>query len=91
MTAHKDTGKSTSENRGLTTHIDLNRAGTGLMEIVSEPDMRSPEEAAEYVRALQSVLRSVGSSDGNMEQVCTLVIFAKRLNSVKSRARCVVT
>ncbi len=51
------------------TYIDLNRAGTGLMEIVSEPDMRSPEEAAEYVRTLQSLLRSVGSSDGNMEQV----------------------
>lgn len=55
------------------TYIDLNRAGTGLMEIVSEPDMRSPEEAAEYVRTLQSLLRSVGSSDGNMEQVRTLV------------------
>ncbi|KAI0698570.1 Glutamyl-tRNA amidotransferase B subunit [Cytidiella melzeri] len=64
----QDTGKSTSAAHGLTTHIDLNRAGTGLMEIVSEPDMRSPEEAAEYVKTLQSLLRSVGSSDGNMEQ-----------------------
>ncbi|KAG5219735.1 Glutamyl-tRNA amidotransferase [Salix suchowensis] len=41
----------------------------GLMEIVSEPDMRSPEEAALYVRSLQSLLRAVGASDGNMEQV----------------------
>ncbi|KAI0773368.1 Glutamyl-tRNA amidotransferase B subunit [Irpex lacteus] len=64
----QDTGKSTSEARESMTYIDLNRAGTGLMEIVSEPDMRSPEEAAEYVRTLQSLLRSVGSSDGNMEQ-----------------------
>lgn len=39
------------------------------MEIVSEPDIRSPEEAADYVRTLQSLLRSVGASDGNMEQV----------------------
>ncbi|KZT05563.1 Glutamyl-tRNA amidotransferase B subunit [Laetiporus sulphureus 93-53] len=64
----QDTGKSTFEPRQHVSFIDLNRAGTGLMEIVSEPDMRSPEEAGEYVRALQALLRSVGSSDGNMEQ-----------------------
>ena len=48
--------------------IDLNRAGTGLMEIVSKPDMRTPEQAGAYVRKLQNVLRTVGASDGNMEQ-----------------------
>ncbi|KAI0797079.1 Glutamyl-tRNA-Gln amidotransferase B subunit [Abortiporus biennis] len=64
----QDTGKSTFDARHHLSAIDLNRAGTGLMEIVSEPDMRSPEEAGEYVRMLQAVLRSVGSSDGNMEQ-----------------------
>ncbi|KAF8272096.1 Glutamyl-tRNA amidotransferase B subunit [Lactarius quietus] len=48
--------------------IDLNRAGMGLMEIVSKPDIRSPEQAGEYVRTLQAMLRSVGASDGNMEQ-----------------------
>ncbi|CDO73814.1 hypothetical protein BN946_scf185015.g143 [Trametes cinnabarina] len=64
----QDTGKSTSLLRNRLTAIDLNRAGMGLMEIVSEPDMRSPEEAGSYVRALQALLRSVGSSDGNMEQ-----------------------
>ncbi|TBU33054.1 Glutamyl-tRNA amidotransferase B subunit [Dichomitus squalens] len=64
----QDTGKSTSYPRTRTTAIDLNRAGMGLMEIVSEPDMRSPEEAGDYVRTLQALLRSVGSSDGNMEQ-----------------------
>ena len=52
--------------------IDLNRAGTGLMEIVSEPDIRSPEEAGDYIRTLQSILRSIGASDGNMEQVLTV-------------------
>ncbi|KAH8096718.1 Glutamyl-tRNA amidotransferase B subunit [Cristinia sonorae] len=64
----QDTGKSTFDARRRLSSIDLNRAGTGLMEIVSEPDMESPEEAGEYVRALQALLRSVGSSNGNMEQ-----------------------
>ncbi|GJJ07212.1 hypothetical protein Clacol_001412 [Clathrus columnatus] len=48
--------------------IDLNRAGSALMELVSYPDMRSPEEAAAYVKTLQTLLRTVGSSDANMEQ-----------------------
>ncbi|KAF5363870.1 hypothetical protein D9756_000292 [Leucocoprinus leucothites] len=63
----QDTAKSTFVPRTRTSHIDLNRAGTGLMEIVSEADLRSPEEVATYVRTLQSLLRAVGSSDGNME------------------------
>ncbi|KAA1466549.1 Glutamyl-tRNA amidotransferase B subunit [Dentipellis sp. KUC8613] len=64
----QDTAKSTFDPRRRLSSIDLNRAGTGLMEIVSRPDMRSPEEAGEYVRTLQALLRSIGSSDGNMEQ-----------------------
>ncbi|KAH9977679.1 glutamyl-tRNA amidotransferase [Lactifluus volemus] len=64
----QDTGKSMFEPRRQLSSIDLNRAGTGLMEIVSKPDIRSPEEAGEYVRTLQAVIRSVGASDGNMEQ-----------------------
>ncbi|KAG6910812.1 hypothetical protein DXG01_007701 [Tephrocybe rancida] len=64
----QDTAKSTFNPRTRTSHIDLNRVGTGLMEIVSEPDLRSPEEAGAYVRTLQAVLRAVGASDGNMEQ-----------------------
>ncbi|KAI0080877.1 Glutamyl-tRNA amidotransferase B subunit [Panus rudis PR-1116 ss-1] len=64
----QDTGKTSFDPRRYISTIDLNRAGTGLMEIVSEPDMRSPEEAGDYVRTLQAILRSVGSSDGNMEQ-----------------------
>ncbi|KAG5725686.1 Aspartyl/glutamyl-tRNA(Asn/Gln) amidotransferase subunit B [Termitomyces sp. T112] len=64
----QDTAKSTFHPRTQTSHLDLNRSGTGLMEIVSEPDLRSPEEAGAYVRALQAVLRAVGASDGNMEQ-----------------------
>ncbi|KAF8231413.1 glutamyl-tRNA amidotransferase [Tricholoma matsutake] len=64
----QDTAKSTFIPRTRNSHIDLNRAGTGLMEIVSEPDIHSPEEAGAYVRTLQAVLRAVGASDGNMEQ-----------------------
>ncbi|EKM59499.1 uncharacterized protein PHACADRAFT_114333 [Phanerochaete carnosa HHB-10118-sp] len=63
----QDTGKSMTDRRRRVTSIDLNRAGAGLMEIVSEPDIRSPEEAADYVRTLQTLLRAMGSSDGNME------------------------
>ncbi|KAJ3573020.1 hypothetical protein NP233_g2699 [Leucocoprinus birnbaumii] len=63
----QDTAKSTFVPYKRESWIDLNRAGTGLMEIVSEADLRSPEEAAEYVLALQAILRAVGSSDGNME------------------------
>ncbi|KJA29670.1 hypothetical protein HYPSUDRAFT_60527 [Hypholoma sublateritium FD-334 SS-4] len=64
----QDTAKSTFDARTQTSRIDLNRAGAGLMEIVSEPDIRSPEEAGAYVRTLQAMLRAMGASDGNMEQ-----------------------
>ncbi|KAJ1308346.1 hypothetical protein OPQ81_004056 [Rhizoctonia solani] len=63
----QDTAKSTTPARSEVTRVDLSRAGAPLMEIVSEPDMRSPEEAAAYVRSLQALLRAVGASDGNME------------------------
>ncbi|XP_006456722.1 hypothetical protein AGABI2DRAFT_211794 [Agaricus bisporus var. bisporus H97] len=63
----QDTAKSTYAPKTHASHIDLNRAGTALMEIVTEADLRSPEEAASYVRTLQSLLRAIGSSDGNME------------------------
>jgi aspartyl-tRNA(Asn)/glutamyl-tRNA(Gln) amidotransferase subunit B len=49
-------------------YVDLNRCGVALMEIVSRPDMRSPAEAGAYLRKLRSVLRYVGSCDGNMEE-----------------------
>jgi len=50
------------------THIDLNRCGVPLLEIVSEPDMRSPEEAGAYLRALRSILRYTGVSEADMEK-----------------------
>ena len=50
------------------THVDLNRAGVPLLEIVSEPDLRSPAEAAAYLRTLRSILRYVEVSDADMEK-----------------------
>ncbi len=63
-----DAGKSVHDLRADATHVDLNRSGVALMEIVSEPDIRSPEEAGAYVRKLRSILRYVGTCDGNMEE-----------------------
>jgi aspartyl-tRNA(Asn)/glutamyl-tRNA(Gln) amidotransferase subunit B len=64
----QDAGKSLHDQHPTQTYVDLNRAGIGLMEIVSEPDMRSAEEAGIYVRKLRSILRYLGTCDGNMEE-----------------------
>ncbi len=64
----QDAGKSLHDQHPHLTYIDLNRAGVGLMEIVSEPDLRSAEEAGLYLRKLRSILRYLGTCDGNMEE-----------------------
>lgn len=64
----EDAGKSLHEDFAGMTGIDLNRAGTPLLEIVSEPDMRSTEEALAYVRAIHGLVRWLGISDGNMAE-----------------------
>ncbi len=64
----QDAGKSMHDQDPSRSMIDLNRAGVALMEIVSKPDMRSPEEAGAYLRKLRSILRYLGTCDGNMEQ-----------------------
>ncbi len=64
----QDAGKSLHDQHPNQTFVDLNRSGVPLMEIVSEPDMRSPEEAAAYVKKLRSILRYLGTCDGNMEE-----------------------
>ncbi len=66
----EDAGKNIHESAsgGNYSFVDLNRAGVPLMEIVSEPDMRSPQEAVEYMKKLRSILRYLGVCDGNMEQ-----------------------
>ncbi|HUH83140.1 MAG TPA: Asp-tRNA(Asn)/Glu-tRNA(Gln) amidotransferase subunit GatB [Stellaceae bacterium] len=64
----QDAGKSIHDRHPSRTYVDLNRAGIGLMEIVSEPDLRSAEEAGVYLRKLRSILRYLGTCDGNMEE-----------------------
>jgi len=64
----QDAGKSLHDQHPRHTYVDLNRAGIGLMEIVSEPDLRSAEEAGIYLRKLRSILRYLGTCDGNMEE-----------------------
>ena len=64
----QDSGKSIRDLDPTKIFIDLNRAGSGLMEIVSEPDMRSSDEAAAFVRKVQSVLKHIGTCNGNMEE-----------------------
>ena len=64
----QDAGKSLHDQSHRETYVDLNRAGIGLMEIVSEPDLRSAEEAGIYLRKLRSILRYLGTCDGNMEE-----------------------
>ncbi|MBV8777135.1 MAG: Asp-tRNA(Asn)/Glu-tRNA(Gln) amidotransferase subunit GatB [Alphaproteobacteria bacterium] len=64
----QDAGKSLHDQHPRDTYVDLNRAGIGLMEIVSEPDLRSAEEAGVYLRKLRSILRYLGTCDGNMEE-----------------------
>jgi aspartyl-tRNA(Asn)/glutamyl-tRNA(Gln) amidotransferase subunit B len=62
-----DAGKNIHDDSGVS-FVDFNRAGVPLVEIVSEPDIRSAEEAAEYMRALRTLVRTLGISDGNMEE-----------------------
>ena len=64
----QDAGKSLHDQDPARSLIDLNRSGVALMEIVSEPDIRSPDEAGAYLRKLRSILRYLGTCDGNMEE-----------------------
>lgn len=64
----QDAGKSVHDMDPNWTYVDLNRSGVALMEIVSKPDMRSPEEAAAYVKTLRMLVRYLGTCDGDMEK-----------------------
>ncbi|MFW0777357.1 MAG: Asp-tRNA(Asn)/Glu-tRNA(Gln) amidotransferase subunit GatB [Rickettsiales bacterium] len=64
----QDAGKSLHEYNPKHTYIDLNRSGVALMEIVSEPDMRSADEAAAYLKKLRSIVRYIGACDGDMDK-----------------------
>ncbi len=64
----QDAGKSMHDQHPNMSFVDLNRSGVALMEIVSKPDMRSAAEAQAYVKKLRSILRYLGTCDGNMEK-----------------------
>ncbi|MCQ2915001.1 MAG: Asp-tRNA(Asn)/Glu-tRNA(Gln) amidotransferase subunit GatB [Alphaproteobacteria bacterium] len=64
----QDAGKLMHDQHPSKSFVDLNRAGVALMEIVSRPDIRSPEEAGAYLRELRSIVRYIGSCDGNMDE-----------------------
>jgi aspartyl-tRNA(Asn)/glutamyl-tRNA(Gln) amidotransferase subunit B len=64
----QDAGKLMHDQHPTMSYVDLNRSGVALMEIVSRPDMRSPAEAGAYLSKLRTILRFVGSCDGNMDQ-----------------------
>ncbi len=86
-----DAGKSLHDQLPGKTLIDLNRSGVALMEIVSEPDIRSPEEAVAYMRKLRSILRYLGTCDGNMEEGslrCDANVSVRRAGSREFGTRC---
>jgi aspartyl-tRNA(Asn)/glutamyl-tRNA(Gln) amidotransferase subunit B len=87
----EDAGKSLHEDFHGMTGIDLNRAGTPLLEIVSEPDMRSAEEAVAYARALHGLVRWIGICDGNMQEGsfrCDANVSVRREGDAKLGTRC---
>lgn len=64
----QDAGKSMHDQHPQYTYVDLNRTGVALMEVVSDPDMRSPEEAGAYFTKMRSIFRYIGCCDGNLDQ-----------------------
>ena len=64
----QDAGKSIHDLDPSSTYVDLNRSGIALMEIVSKPDLRSPEEVNAYVKKIRSIMRYLGTCDGNMQE-----------------------
>jgi aspartyl-tRNA(Asn)/glutamyl-tRNA(Gln) amidotransferase subunit B len=86
----QDAGKSLHDQHPRLTLIDLNRAGVALMEIVSKPDIRSPEEAGAYLRKLRAIMRYLGTCDGNMEQGsmrCDINVSVRKTGENELRTR----
>ena len=87
----QDAGKSIHDQHPTATLIDLNRSGIALMEIVSKPDIRSPFEAAEYVKTIRGILRALGTSDGDMEKGnlrCDANVSVRKVGEEKLGTRC---
>lgn len=86
----QDAGKSIHDLSPKYSYIDYNRAGVGLMEIVTKPDFRSPEEAGAFLRKLRSIVRYLGTCDGNMDEGsmrCDASISVRPLGSGELRPR----
>lgn len=87
----QDAGKSIHDQSPDSSFVDLNRCGIALMEVVSAPDMRSPKEAAEYVKKLRSILRYLGTCDGDMEKGsmrCDANVSVRKVGDSKLNNRC---
>lgn len=87
----QDAGKSIHDIAPDKTFIDLNRAGVGLMEIVTKPDFRSPEEAGEFLKKLRSILRYLETCDGNMDEGsmrCDVNVSVRKVGEEGYRTRC---
>ncbi len=86
----QDAGKSLHDQSPNESFIDLNRAGVALMEIVSEPDIRTSEEAGEYLKKLRSIVRYLGTCDGDMEKGslrCDANVSVRRVGETKLGTR----
>lgn len=87
----QDAGKSIHDQSPYSSYVDLNRCGIALMEIVSAPDLRSPKEAAEYVKKLRAILRYLGTCDGDMEKGsmrCDANVSVRKVGDTKLNNRC---
>ncbi|MBR1825289.1 MAG: Asp-tRNA(Asn)/Glu-tRNA(Gln) amidotransferase subunit GatB [Alphaproteobacteria bacterium] len=90
MHIEQDAGKSIHDLSPTKSYIDLNRAGVGLMEIVTKPDFRAPEEAGAFLRKLRSILRYLGTCDGNMDEGsmrCDVNVSVRPYGSDELRSR----
>lgn len=91
MHIEQDAGKSIHDMSPVKSFIDLNRAGVGLMEIVTKPDFRAPEEAGAFLRKLRSILRYLETCDGNMDEGsmrCDVNVSVRPYGSDEYRTRC---
>lgn len=87
----QDAGKSIHDMNPTQSFVDLNRAGVALMEIVSEPDLRTPDEAVAYLKKLRGILRYLGTCDGNMEEGslrCDANVSVRRVGVTEFGTRC---
>ena len=86
----QDAGKSMHDQDPKRSFIDLNRSGTGLMEIVSRPDLTSPEDVGAYLRKLRSIVRYLGTCDGNMDEGsmrCDVNVSVRKVGEKELRNR----